>query len=159
MHYLKDTGSLWMTANFCGIHQCTVSKTIRAVCEAIKSVLWPKYLHLLRTTTEMRKKLSQSEVKFGMIQTFRCIGGTHISLKCPLVNSQDFFNYQQSFTLNFQTILIINATLWMWNVNDQVQSTTRKFLQIQPFVKTWERAIFNIHSTIFCRIMNQYRNT
>lgn len=84
----------------------------------------------------MRKKLSQSEVKFSMIQTFRCIGGTHISLKRPLVNSQDFFNYQQSFTLNFQTILIINATLWMWNVNDQVQSTTRKFLQIQPFVKT-----------------------
>ena len=31
LHYLKDTGSLWMTANFCGIHQCTVSKTIRAV--------------------------------------------------------------------------------------------------------------------------------
>ena len=53
----------------------------------------------------MRKKLSQSEVKFSMIQTFRCIGGTHISLKRPLVNSQDFFNYQQSFTLNFQTIL------------------------------------------------------
>ena len=32
--YLKDTGSLGMTANTFGIHYCTVSKTIVEVCKA-----------------------------------------------------------------------------------------------------------------------------
>ena len=28
LYYLKDTGSLWMTPNAFGVHQCTVSKTL-----------------------------------------------------------------------------------------------------------------------------------
>ena len=56
LYYLKDTGSLWMTESFFGIRQCTTSKTMRTVFEAIKSVLGQKYLHLPRTTTEMQKK-------------------------------------------------------------------------------------------------------
>ena len=35
LHYLKDTGSQWMTANTFGIHQFTASKTIATVCTAI----------------------------------------------------------------------------------------------------------------------------
>lgn len=43
-------------------------------------------------------------LKFGMIQDFECIDGTHISLKRPFVNSQDYFNYKQYFLLNVQAI-------------------------------------------------------
>ena len=33
LYYLKYTSSLWMTANTFGIHQCTVSKTLKIVCK------------------------------------------------------------------------------------------------------------------------------
>ena len=56
LYYLKDTGSLWMTANASGIHQCTASKHIHSVCEVINMILEPKYLHLPRNTGEMRRK-------------------------------------------------------------------------------------------------------
>ena len=49
LSYLKDTGSLWMTANTFGIHQFTVSKTIVEVCKAINAILGPDYLHLPRS--------------------------------------------------------------------------------------------------------------
>ena len=35
LYYLKNTGSIWMTANTFGIHQCTVSKAIHEICSAI----------------------------------------------------------------------------------------------------------------------------
>lgn len=42
MYYLKDTGSIWMTANTFGIHQCTVSKVVFEVCDAITKHLGPE---------------------------------------------------------------------------------------------------------------------
>ena len=51
--YLKDTGSIWMTANTFGIHQCTVSKVILEFCNAMATHLGPTYLHLPRTLDEM----------------------------------------------------------------------------------------------------------
>ena len=46
LYYLKDTGSMWMTANTFGIHQCTVSKVVLEVCNAIAKHLGPEYIHL-----------------------------------------------------------------------------------------------------------------
>ncbi len=54
LYYLKDTGSLWMTANTFGIHQCTVTKIITQVCHAINSVLGSIYLHLPRDVNERK---------------------------------------------------------------------------------------------------------
>jgi len=104
LYYLKDTGSLWMTANAFGIHQCTASKHIHSVCETINMILGPKYLHLPRNTGEMRRKVSEFEIKFGMTQAYGCIDGTHIPLKRPPQNSQDYFCYKQYFSLNMQAI-------------------------------------------------------
>ena len=102
--YLKDTDPLWMTANTFGIHQCTASKTIATVCTAICTHLGPQYLHLPLDKNEMRRKTSEFELKFGMTQAFGCIDGTHIPLKRPCVNSQDYFNYKQFFSLNVQAV-------------------------------------------------------
>ena len=44
--WLKDTGSLWMTANIFGLYQFTVSKTLIVVCDIINIVLGLEYLHL-----------------------------------------------------------------------------------------------------------------
>ena len=104
LYYIKDTGSLWMTANSFGIHQCTVSKTVAEVCKAINTVLGPKYIHLPNSQDEMREKVSEFELRFGMIQAFGCIDGTHVALKRPPANSQDYFNYKQFFSLNIQAV-------------------------------------------------------
>ena len=104
LYYLKDTGSLWMTVSAFGVHQCTVSKTPVSVCEAINEILGPKIVKLSQSSHDMREKVSEFEITFGMIQAFGCIDGTHIPIKTPLTDSQDYFNYKQYFSLNVQTI-------------------------------------------------------
>nr|XP_047137549.1 uncharacterized protein LOC105843733 [Hydra vulgaris] len=104
IYYLKDTGSLWMTANVFGIHQCTVSKTVKVVCDAINNIVGPIYLHLPKNKEDMTKLASQFEVKFFMIQAFGCIDGTHVQIKRPIKNGQDYFCYKQYFSLNVQAV-------------------------------------------------------
>ena len=81
--YLKETGTIWMTANTFGIHQCTVSKIVLQVCSAISVHLCPKYIHLPRTEDEMRIKVAEFETKFGMVQAMGCIDGTHVPIQRP----------------------------------------------------------------------------
>ena len=50
------------------------------------------------------KKVSEFELKFGMIQPSACVDGTHIPVKRPLKDSQDYFNYKQLFSLNVQAV-------------------------------------------------------
>lgn len=69
LYYLKDTGSLAMTANTFGIAICTTSRVIFQVCQTISSVLGPKYLRLPKTTSEMRQKVSEFKAKFGSYKT------------------------------------------------------------------------------------------
>ena len=104
LYYLQDTGSIWMTANTFGIHQCTVSKMIHEVCSAITSKLGPLYICLPQIISEMERKATQFELKFGMLQAFGCIDGTHIPIKTPAENSQDYFNYKQFHSLNVQAV-------------------------------------------------------
>ena len=104
LYYLKDTGSLSMTANSFGIAVCTASAVIIAVCKAISKFLGPKYIYLPKNQNDMRKKVSEFETKFGMTQAFGCIDGTHVPVRRPLVNSQDYFCYKQYFSLSVQAI-------------------------------------------------------
>ena len=86
LYYLKDTGSLIMTANNIGVAINTTSPVIYEVCLAICQNLGPQYICLPKTREGMREKVSEFEAKFGMIQAFGCIDGTHIPIKCPLEN-------------------------------------------------------------------------
>ena len=104
LYYLKDTGSLAMTANSFGIAICTASAVIFEVCKAISKYLGPKYLYLPKNQTEIRQKVSEFEAKYGMIQAFGCIDGTHVPIRRPVVNSQDYFCYKQFFSLSVQAI-------------------------------------------------------
>ena len=109
LYYLKGTGLLWMTANTFGIHQSTVTKVITEVCSAINTVLGPKYIYLPRNKDEMKEKASEFELKFGMIQAIGCTDGTHVALKRPPENSQDFYNYKQFFSVNVQSVCDSNG--------------------------------------------------
>ena len=104
LYYLKDSGSLNMTANAFGIAINTTSAVVSEICNAIVVYAGPKYLHLPRTETEMRKKVSEFEAKFGMIQAFGCIDGTHIPIACPTEHSHDFYCYKQFYSLNVQGV-------------------------------------------------------
>nr|XP_058964054.1 putative nuclease HARBI1 [Pocillopora verrucosa] len=104
LYFLKDTGSLRMTANSFGIALNTASAVVNEVCQAISNYLGPKYLHLPEDEESMREKVAEFEAKFGMTQAFGCIDGTHIPIQCPSENSQDFFFYKQFFSLSVQAV-------------------------------------------------------
>ena len=104
LYFLKDTGSIRMTANTFGVAVCTASMTVTEVCKAISSNLGPKYIYLPKDIESMRKKVSEFEANFGMTQAFGCVDGTHIPIKRPSENSQDYFCYKQYFSLNIQAV-------------------------------------------------------
>ncbi|XP_065679823.1 putative nuclease HARBI1 [Hydra vulgaris] len=84
-----------ITANAFGIHQCTVSKVVLEVCEAITYHLGPK-IYLPKDKREMKNKVSEMETKFNMPQT-------HFLIRRPLESSQDYFNYK-GFSISVQAI-------------------------------------------------------
>ena len=104
LYYLKDTGSLIMTAHNFGVAINTASSVIYEVYLVICQNLGPQYIRLPKTREEMKEKVSEFEAKFGIIQAFRRIDGTHIPIKCPLENSQDYFCYKQYYSLNVQAV-------------------------------------------------------
>ena len=52
----------------------------------------------------MSQKGSEFEAKFGMIQAFGCIDGTHIPIVAPSKNSHDFYCYKQYYSLNVRGV-------------------------------------------------------
>ena len=104
LYYLKDTRSLAMTANTFGITVNTASVIIGEVYKAISKNLGPKYVYMPRDCDEVQEKVSKFVAKFGMIHAMGCIDGTHIPIKKPLKNSQDYFCCKQFYSLNAQAI-------------------------------------------------------
>ena len=51
LYFLKDQGSLTMTANAFGVAHCTVSVVVRKVCNIITDVVRPRYIKLPNTVS------------------------------------------------------------------------------------------------------------
>ena len=66
-----------MTANNFGVAINAASSVMYEVCLALSQNIGPQYIRLLQAREEMREKVSEFEAKFGMMQTFGCIDGTH----------------------------------------------------------------------------------
>ena len=81
LYFLKDTGSMNMTTNTFGLHQCTLTKVVKDVCSVIVTYIVTKCIKLLNSQDEMLSKMSEFEAKFGMTQAFRCIRWCSHSLK------------------------------------------------------------------------------
>ena len=45
----------------------------------------------------MQETVAEFEQKFGIIQAFGCIDGTHVQIKRPIEISQDYFCCKQYF--------------------------------------------------------------
>ena len=55
LYFLKDKGSLSMTANAFGAACCTVSVIVRKVCDVITSALGPGYINLPSAEQDMNE--------------------------------------------------------------------------------------------------------
>ena len=104
LYFLKDQGSLMMTANAFGVANCTVSSVVRKVCDIITDVLGTRYIKLPNTIHKLNELVNGMENKCGFPQAFGCVDGTHIPIVQPSENPHDYFSYKLTYTLNVQGV-------------------------------------------------------
>ena len=78
LYYLKDQGSMKMTANAFGIARCTVGQVIHEICEIIAKQLGPVLIKFPTTKEEVLATSTQFLNRFGFPQVIGCIDGTHV---------------------------------------------------------------------------------
>ena len=124
LYFLKDQGSIPMTANAFGVAFCTVSVVVRKVCAVITNMLGPRYIKLPATEQEMKEQVKHMEHKYGFPQAFGCVDGTHIPISQPSENPHDYFSYKMKYTLNVQGVcnwkgVFLNVDVkWPGSVHD-----------------------------------------
>lgn len=101
LYYLSDEGRLRKTANAFGLGRSTVSIIIRRVCKALVDI-GPKYIKLPTTEEDVKEKVAGFYDLYGMPQCLGAVDGTHIEIKSPSANSQDYMNRKQKFSINVQ---------------------------------------------------------
>ena len=104
LYYLKDCGTLSMTANSFGIATNTALAVINEFCNAIVLYVGPKFLHLPKTNQEMKEKTSEIETRFRMIQACGFINVTHIPIACPSEHCHDYICYKHFHSLSAQAV-------------------------------------------------------
>ena len=70
----------------------------------------------------MQRKVSEFEAKFDMTQSFGCVDGTHIPIKCPAENSQDCYKLYHSLgtqaVCDYGGYLMDVEGMWPGSVHD-----------------------------------------
>ena len=106
LYYLKDSGTVNMTANSFGVSICTVTCSIREVCQAIKEHLCNKYIHLPKDQSSLEKLIAGWEQKTGFPMVLGAIDDTHIPIMQPIINSQDYEIYNYIFFLKQEFVFL-----------------------------------------------------
>ena len=106
LHYLKDQGSMRMTANTFGIARCTVGQVIQEICQILAKDLGPDLIKFPETKEEVSKVSSEFLHRFGFPQVIGCVDGTHIPIKQPSENAHDYFSYKQIYCCNYYDLLL-----------------------------------------------------
>jgi hypothetical protein len=99
LYFLKDQGSLSMTANAFGVAICTVSVVVRKVCRVLTKNLGAIYIKLPSSEQEMRQEIKQMDNKYGFPQAFGSVDGTRIPITHPSENPHDYFSYKMKYIL------------------------------------------------------------
>ena len=94
LYFLKDQGSLSMTANAFGVAICIVSVVVRKVFRVLTKHLGAIYIKLPSSEQEIRQEIKQMENKYGFPQAFGCVDGTHIPITQPSENPHDYFGFK-----------------------------------------------------------------
>lgn len=104
LHYLKDQGSMRMTANTFGIARCTVGQVVQEICTVLTKNLGPELIKFPQTKEEVSTATAAFLQRFGFPQVIGCVDGTHIPIKQPSENANDYFSYKQIYSINCQGI-------------------------------------------------------
>ena len=104
LYYLKDHGSMKMTANTFGIARCTVGAVVHEICQILSENIDPKIVNFPVSKQEVAEATGHFLQTFGFPQIIGCIDGTHIPIKQPSENSHDYFSYRMCYTINCQAI-------------------------------------------------------
>ena len=110
LYYLKDQGSYRMTANTFGVSLATMSLSLRRVCHGLRYVLGPELIKFPVTEEEVTRASNLFEEKLNFPQVIGVVDGTHIPIKRPSENSQDFFCYKMKYSLNVMAICDHNGS-------------------------------------------------
>ena len=124
LYYLKDQGSMRLTANAFGIARCTVGQGVYEICVIITNHLGPSLIRFPTEKEEVLSSTSQFLNRFGFPQVIGCVDGTHIPIKQPSENARDYYSYKMCYSLNVQRICdafghFINVEVkWPGSVHD-----------------------------------------
>ena len=102
LYYLSDEGRIRKKANAFRLSRSVISNIIRRVCIAITIHLRSKYIKLPFTEAEVKELVSKFFQCHRMPQCLGATDGTHIDMKQPSVNSTDYINKKQKYSLNVQ---------------------------------------------------------
>ena len=99
LYYLKDLGSLRVTANAFGCAKSTASSVIHEICGILANNLGSQFIKFpVEKEKEVERAVSAFKIKFGFPRVIGCVDGTHIPIKRPNENSHDYFNYKMRHT-------------------------------------------------------------
>ena len=102
IYYLSDEGRMRKVANAFGIGRSTVSKIIRRVSQAISKYLGDEFIYLPNTKQKVEEMATNFYNAHGFPQCIGAVDGTHINIKKPIKNANDFMNRKGHFSLNCQ---------------------------------------------------------
>ena len=124
LYFLSDEGRYRKTANAFGIGRTTVSKIVRTTCLVIRKELRPKFITLPTSNQDVEALAANYYRYHGFPQCIGAVDGTHIFIQQPSINSADFINRKNRYSLNVQAVcdyrycfidLVIN---WPGSVHD-----------------------------------------
>ena len=109
LHYLKDQGSIVMTANVFAYSISSTCNAVKEVCRILSKNVAPRMIKYPSSKAQVEKANREFLQKFGFPRVLGCIDGTHIPISQPHENPHDYFSYKMKYTINVQAICDCNG--------------------------------------------------
>ena len=104
LHYLKDQGSVIMTANTFGCSVASTCKAVKEITRILSRNLATRFIIYPTSKEEVEKINGEFLKKFGFPKITGCVDGTHIPISEPHENSHDYFSYKMKYSINVQAM-------------------------------------------------------
>ena len=124
LHYLKDQGSIIITAN---VFDCSMSSTcnvVKKVCCILSKNIASCMIKYSSIKAKVKKANREFLRKFGYPRVLGFIDGTHIAISELHENTRDYFSYKVKYTINVQAISDCNERFrdvdmkWLGSLHD-----------------------------------------